>query len=287
MEIRGADWDDLERAVQLLGAQNRAAVGVAGVRLEHLRTEWERPDFRLAEDNFVAVDGGEVVGYAALSPAAELALAADNPAVADALFERIRARAAERGDRTIAVTVLSEDGPLTELVRRHAFTLDHDTLTMWRSLATPFEPPVPPEGITIRTFEQADAHAVHELLDDAYLAWDAGYVPISHDGWVSAMTGDSEFDAGVWFLAERGGELTGCALHWNSGWLKDVAVRESERGRGLGAALIRAGFAEFSLRGIGRVGLKVDAANPTGAVRLYEKLGFVTTNRQAAWLSSL
>ena len=52
----------------------QAAAGVAGVRVEHLRTEWERPDFRLAEDNFVAIDSGDVVGYAALSPAAELAL---------------------------------------------------------------------------------------------------------------------------------------------------------------------------------------------------------------------
>ena len=36
------------------------------------------------------------------------------------------------------------------------------------------------------------------------------------------------------------------------------------------------GLAEFSRRGCARVGLKVDAANPTGAVRLYERLGFLT-----------
>jgi predicted N-acetyltransferase YhbS len=287
MEIRGAEWDDLERAVELLGVQNRAAVGVSGVRVEHLRTEWERPDFRLAEDNLVAVEDGEVVGYAALSPSAELALAAGDSPVADALFDRICARGRERGDRTIAVTVSSEDGPLAELVTRHPFTLDHDTLTMWRSLAVPVARPTVPDGVTIRTFEQADARAVHDLLDEAYLAWDTSYVAVSHDGWATSMTGDSEFDASVWFLAEREGELVGCALHWSSGWLKDVAVRTSERGRGLGAGLIETGFGEFSRRGIGRVGLKVDAANPTGAVQLYERLGFVTVNRQAVWLSSL
>ncbi len=36
-------------------------------------------------------------------------------------------------------------------------------------------------------------------------------------------------------------------------------MRESERGRGLGAALVRQGFAEFARRGVARVGLKVDA----------------------------
>ena len=101
------------------------------------------------------------------------------------------------------------------------------------------------------------------------------------------MTGDAEFDPAVWFLAERDETLVGCALHWSSGWLKDVAVRESERGRGLGATLVQMGLAEFSRRGCRGVGLKVDAANPTGAVRLYERLGFVTTSRQAVWVATL
>ncbi len=80
------------------------------------------------------------------------------------------------------------------------------------------------------------------------------------------MTGDPEFDPDVWWLAERDGTLVGCALHWSSGWLKDLAVRDSERGRGLGAALVTTGLAEFARRGKRRVGLKVDAGNPTGAV---------------------
>ncbi len=58
------------------------------------------------------------------------------------------------------------------------------------------------------------------------------YTPMTHPDWVAWMIGDSEFDASVWWLAERDGELAGCALHWNTGWLKDLAVRESERGQG-------------------------------------------------------
>ena len=57
--------------------------------------------------------------------------------------------------------------------------------------------------------------------------WDERYVPIPHDDWLRWMTGDSDFDPAVWWLAERDGELVGCALHWSSGWLKDLAVRES------------------------------------------------------------
>ena len=74
---------------------------------------------------------------------------------------------------------------------------------------------------------------------------------------------------------------------WRTGFLKDLAVREAERGRGLGAALVQQGLAEFARRGVAAVELKVDAANPTGAVRLYERLGFVLERREAVWASSL
>ncbi len=111
MAIRPAGWGDLEAAAELLGAQNRAAVGVAGVRAEHLRSEWKQPGFALGEDNFVAEDGGRVVGYAALSLRGELALAAADDA-------RRRAARADRGTgapprrHASAVTVLSADSPL-------------------------------------------------------------------------------------------------------------------------------------------------------------------------------
>lgn len=146
---------------------------------------------------------------------------------------------------------------------------------MWRALAAEIPEPALPAGVSVRTFEPADGPAVHALLDEAYLGWDRRYVPLPHAEWMRSMTEDAEFDASVWWLAERDAALVGCALHWSSGWLKDLAVRESERGRGLGAALVCTGLAEFRRRGRARVGLKVDAANPTGARRLYERLGFV------------
>src|SRR5207249_667866 len=109
------------------------------------------------------------------------------------------------------------------------------------------------------------------------------YVPLAHEDWLQAMTEDIEFDPTAWWLAERSGVLAGCALWWSSGWLKNIVVRENERGHGLGAALIQQGFVEFARRGIRRVGLKVDAANPTGAPRLYERLGFTIWGREQIW----
>jgi ribosomal protein S18 acetylase RimI-like enzyme len=101
------------------------------------------------------------------------------------------------------------------------------------------------------------------------------------------MTGEIEFDPTTWWLAERDGALAGCALWWSKGWLKDIVVREDERGHGLATALIRHGLPEFARRGVQRAGLKVDAANLTGAPRLYKRLGFVTERRERIWALSL
>jgi ribosomal protein S18 acetylase RimI-like enzyme len=287
VEIRPATRDDLDGVVALLAAQGRAATGVAGIRRELVLAEWDLPSFQIGRDNLVAESGGKLAGYAAVGAGQGLTLAATDDGAADELLDRIAARARERGFGALHLVILTENDPRAALVRRRGFELQTETILMWRLLRSAVDRPEWPDGVTVRTFEPADAAAVHALLDEAYRAWDRHYVPIAHDDWVRWMTGDSEFDPSVWWLAERDGALAGCALHWSSGWLKDLAVRASERGRGIGAALVETGFAEFTRRGLRRVGLKVDADNPTGAIRLYERLGFKTERREGIWALSL
>jgi ribosomal protein S18 acetylase RimI-like enzyme len=50
-------------------------------------------------------------------------------------------------------------------------------------------------------------------------------------------------------------------------------VRPRWRRLGLGEALLRESFREFHRRGERRVALAVDVENPTGATRLYERVG--------------
>jgi ribosomal protein S18 acetylase RimI-like enzyme len=80
-------------------------------------------------------------------------------------------------------------------------------------------------------------------------------------------------------------------LHWRpnngDGWVKDIVVTESERGRGLGTALLRHAFREYGARGANRVGLKVDSNNPTGALRLYESVGFSVDRTYRIWAKQL
>jgi mycothiol synthase len=287
-ELRATTWNDLDSVVELLAARSRRVFGASEVQPEHVRQRWELPGYDLG---WVAVENGTVVGHAALDGTQDVVHAAAHRAVGDRLLERVEARARERGFDHIAITVVPEDEPLYSLVRRSGFTLDREILRMWRSLSDPFPPATWPAGVAVRTYDAADGTRVQELLDDAYAGWDPHYVARTHDGWLAFMTGHDEFDPALWFLVERGGDLVACALHWKEsnrrGWVKDIVVRESERGRGLGKALLLHAFRAYADRGVERVGLKVDSTNPTGALQLYQRIGFVIDQRQGSWIKTL
>jgi GNAT superfamily N-acetyltransferase len=56
-------------------------------------------------------------------------------------------------------------------------------------------------------------------------------------------------------------------------WISDVGTRESLRGKGLATALLGHTLAKARAAGFDRAGLDVDAANPTGALGVYERCG--------------
>lgn len=75
--------------------------------------------------------------------------------------------------------------------------------------------------------------------------------------------------------------MAGATLCWTSGFVKDLVVRESWRGRGLGEALMRDALKVFTHRGARSVQLKVHGDN-NGAVRLYERIGMRVVERLPA-----
>jgi ribosomal protein S18 acetylase RimI-like enzyme len=162
---------------------------------------------------------------------------------------------------------------------------------MWRALNGKLAAPRWPEGVEVRSYTADDAERVHTLLDEAYGGWDRDYVQRPHADWLAFMTAHDDFDPAMWFLVERDGKLVACALHWKEfqqrGWVKDIVVREDERGNGLAKALLQHAFQAYAERGATRVGLKVDSTNPTGAPRLYERAGFVTDQRYGIWIKRL
>ena len=269
MQVRAGSRDDFDAVAAITGEPTR------------LKARWELPSFD-PERHLWLADGA----YGALFAPDEAVVRGD-PELVPALLGRIEARARDEGLDRLAFVIPDWDVPAWTAYEAYGFTLAAEVLELEVLLdAAPRESP-PPAGVALRSYTDADAGPVHSLLDHAYTAWDETYVPLAHEDWLSFMTDHDSFDPACWFLAEEEGSLAGVCLTWKEGWIKDIAVVESARGRGLGETLLRHALARLYARGVRRVGLKVDSANPTGAVRLYERVGMSTVKRHRHYVKRL
>jgi ribosomal protein S18 acetylase RimI-like enzyme len=78
-------------------------------------------------------------------------------------------------------------------------------------------------------------------------------------------------------------ETENAAFNRRRGWLRSVFVRRPWRRRGLGLAIVLRSLQVLRERGMTSAGLGVDADNPTGAVRVYERAGFEVELRSTAY----
>jgi ribosomal protein S18 acetylase RimI-like enzyme len=130
-----------------------------------------------------------------------------------------------------------------------------------------------PVGITPAPFGRENAEDAHALLKEAF-ADAEDHVP-GFEEWWAWLTTDAEYDPELCIVAvDRRATVVGFAQCWTSGFVKDLAVAQHWRRRGLGTCLIEEAFARFARRGLTHVDLKVRAGN-TGAQRLYRSLGMV------------
>jgi mycothiol synthase len=142
-----------------------------------------------------------------------------------------------------------------------------------------------PVGITVRSGgADEDLRPFYETSEEA-MADHWGHVATSFEEWRERHT-RSGFEPGLWFLVLHNGEPTAavlCSISEGIGWVDTLAVRRSWRGRGLGSALLTHAFRELYGRGLRRIALNVDAENPTGATRLYERAGMRVGQQYATY----
>jgi len=136
--------------------------------------------------------------------------------------------------------------------------------------------PILPDGVELRPFiPEEQNRAVYEAHEEAFSDhW--GHVRGSFEDWNHHMFERKDVDPSLCFIAWDGDQIAGyslCRYRMESGWVGSLGVRRPWRRRGLGEALLLHSFNEFYKRGTKTVGLGVDAQNPTGATRLYQKAG--------------
>lgn len=154
-------------------------------------------------------------------------------------------------------------------------------------------PEIPlPDGLEVRPITPDLYHRVWDADVDAFRDHWGGFD--SSDANFQRWIESPEFDPSLWVVAFDGDEIAGGvlngiyreeneALGMQRGWLDSVFTRRQWRRRGLARALIARSLVLLRERGMESAVLGVDAENPTGALGLYESVGFKVEERFTAW----
>jgi mycothiol synthase len=283
--------------VDRLSAACDSALGAPPALSEDLiRLFWARPRFELGTDAWVVEHGETLVGYAEVwdeDPKRLSAFAIVHPdhagrGIGGALASLVEGRAAEKasGRARLFSAVLTQDEAAAHLLAGRGYTWARRFWHMEVELAEGAPAPSPPSGIRLRPLDrERDLPAAHRVLEEAFEDhWD--YAPTSYEDFIDRSVRPDDFDPGLWIVALDADEPIGvlsASEHTDRGWVNELGVRRSHRGRGIGAAMLRGSFAEFERRGFPRVRLNVDSDNPTGAVSLYERVGMRVAASYDLW----
>lgn len=176
------------------------------------------------------------------------------------------------------------DGGLDALARLFDYTPIRYGFQMLRPTLDD-QPDAPmPLGLEVREVEDGQLRQIWEAADEAFRDGN-GYRPGTEDDYQVFLSDPLQRDRSLWRIAWDGDQVAGqvrgfinedanAALGTTRGWVENISVRRPYRHRGLARALMNETFAVLRARGMTEGALGVDATNPTGALRVYESMGF-------------
>jgi mycothiol synthase len=279
MNVRRPTEADAPAVTELIAAMDTHFVGAPELTEEDLQDEWN--DLELDRDAWLFELDGELAGYAALHTGAHtFADGYVHPryfgrGVGTRIVELTEAEARSRKMQTIRNAVLAADEQARALLDSRGYRPLRHFYRMAIELEGRPPPAEWPAGLRAEPVDyEHEAESFHATLDEAF-AEEFGHEPERGVDWRARREGRS-FDPTLWFVVKEGDEVAAallCQERFGSGWIASIGVRKPWRRRGLGFALLLHGFGQLYARGQHRIALGVDAENPTGATRLYERAG--------------
>jgi mycothiol synthase len=294
LSLRSARWADVESVAQLiLDVCTVDGDPTAATTPKEIRSQWQTPGFDLEKNTWVVTTSeGRIVGYEGfVNRHAHTFLMGDGyvhpdflgMGVGTTMLRALEQRAREEmmlaeSDLRVFIRngMSAKDTTACEMHEAEGYTAIRFQWTMEISLDALPPATVWPEGIELRPFDlQEHNYALHRAHEEAFGdLW--GRHPHSYEDWQHRMTDMEDFDPSNWFIAWDGDALAAyslCSKRMGTGYVGSIGVRKPWRHRGLGLALLNHSFAQFYRQKVSIIRLSVDAANPTGATRLYERAG--------------
>jgi ribosomal protein S18 acetylase RimI-like enzyme len=278
MNVRPFGAGDFEAVVALLRADEEHTLRrPSQIGPEDLR-EWTSRT-NLAENSWLFEEDGELraVGWADVVDDLGIGIGVVHPrwkgtGFGVQLLER--SEAAARAQRAVRMHqfVLGTDPAAAALLTSHGY---RDVRHFFEMAIEQTEPP-PTVGLPVETVREEDAEAFYAALDEAFQDhWEHHSIPFEE--WWARHRSNPNLDLSVWFLIRDGDEIAAVTRNEGNrnggGYIGAIGVRRPWRGQGYAKALLLHSFRAFFERGMPRVTLGVDAANPTGATHLYERVG--------------
>jgi mycothiol synthase len=283
-ELRPLREDDAEQVAALF---KQAFGDSRPIDAEEIRS-WLRNDELKPDWLRVFELDGRIVGYGDIwvDDAVQLDVAA--PGYWEVFFDWAESEARNRGIARV-LAQFNHGHDLEQVVASRGYVYWRSSFTMEVDVEDPASVALP-SGLELRTFrEGADDEALRALLNDVFIE-DPFWHKVSPANFREFFLRARGYDPALWFLAWDGDHLRGFALTYPErggdqelGWVGTLGVGRAWRRRGLGEALLRTAFQGLHARGLRRIGLGVDAENPTGALRLYERVGMRPIRRSDNW----
>jgi mycothiol synthase len=294
IEVRAPGVDEAPALTEFLDEHAQATFGESELSEEEVRRWFALPGIWMRIADFDGSPAGYVDVYRRdESTRFEVDVRALELESAEALLAAAEKHARENSGAVLHGYAQGADPVVRDAFARGGWRPIRHSFLMRLELRDPPAEPSWPEGISVRTARPGEEERIYEAHMDAFADhWDHRRQIFA--AWRAETVEHPRFDPSLWWLAEDGSELAGLSLNsWHVsgdpefGWVAVLGVRPLWRRRGLGLALLQQSFLDFHRRGAKRVGLGVDAENPTGAVRLYERAGMTVVRRNDTYEKKL
>lgn len=300
--------DDAAGVLGVLAALERAEPTDEHWGMDDVLEQMRSPGLDLGRHSYGVFDGDRLVGFGVLmlSPP-DTAFRAylfggvdpthERRRIGTAIVEELVGRAIALRDEhdpalpgEFKLWIPSTRAGTAALARARGFETWRWFFRMQRDLTRPIAATDPRPGFALRPYRTEDEEATR-LARNAAFADHWGSVSTDHERWHAAFEGSATFrprhsrvatasdGSLVAFVMVQEFVSDTAARGYATGHIAVVGTVRAARGHGLATALVGAVMQSLAGDGYRYAELVVDADSPTGAGRIYERVGFVTLER--------